>query len=190
VDYARRAALLGEIKAAARDAAGTLDLFQRFASSPTDDRFKLAVTHRLLDFRRAHAELFQHGDYEPLTFAGGRSDHAFGFARRHAGREVLVIVPRLIAALIPDANAAPLGDKVWGDTIVRLPRGRDSFSTASESRVNPDALAEAADGGADSGASYVNALTGERTATRDGAMRLADVFAHAPVAMLHSPGHE
>ena len=190
VDYERRAALLEEIRAASRDGDGALDLFQHFASTPADDRFKLAVTHRLLEFRRTHGEIFQQGDYQPLTFEGGRKDHAFGFVRRHAGREILVIVPRLIAGLIPDADAAPLGEKIWGDTVARVPKGRDSFSIQSQSKTSPDPLAEAADSGGESGSSYVNALTGERTPVRDATLRLADVFAHAPVAMLFSPGHD
>ena len=190
VDYRRRATLLGELKAAAAEDGGTLRLFQRFAASPTDDRFKLAVTHRLLDFRRANAEIFRHGDYEPLAFEGSRRDHAFGFVRRHANREIVVVVPRLIGGLVPEANIPPIGEKVWGDTVARL--ARRLGTAAAPSNTGPDRLAEAADSGSasDDGASYWNALTGERAVVHDGGLRLADAFAHAPVAMLYSGGHE
>jgi (1->4)-alpha-D-glucan 1-alpha-D-glucosylmutase len=187
VDYRRRAALLEELKASATDGDGARRLFERFASKPGDDAFKLAVTHRLLEFRRAQADIFQQGDYEPLAFDGPRREHAFGFARRHAGREVLVIVPRLIAGLIPEANVPPLGDKVWGDTVVRLPAGRDSFAMASQAKATPEAMAEAADaGGSVENGSYRHALTGELTAKADHSLRLADIFAHAPVAFMES----
>ena len=193
VDYRQRAALLGELTAATKGEGAPRQMFERFAASPTDDGYKLAVTHKLLEFRRAQAELFQQADYEPLAFEGSRREHAFGFVRRHAGREVIVIVPRLVAGLIPDANVAPLGEKVWGDTVARLTRGRDSFSTASQSKMSPDPLAEAADTGRNSengSWSYGNVLTGERTAAQDNTLRLADVFAHTPVAMLYSAAHE
>jgi (1->4)-alpha-D-glucan 1-alpha-D-glucosylmutase len=192
VDYNRRAALLEELKAAAGGDVGARHMFERFASSPTDDAYKLAVTHKLLQFRRAQAEIFQEGDYEPLAFDGARREHAFGFARRHAGREVIVIVPRLVAGLIPDANVPPIGEKVWGDTVVRLARGRDSFAAMSQSKTSPDALAEAADTGShaeNAASSYGNVLTGERTTVQDNSLRLTDVFAHAPVAMLYSADH-
>jgi (1->4)-alpha-D-glucan 1-alpha-D-glucosylmutase len=180
VDYARRAALLEELTPAVRREGGLRPLFERLAASPTQDRLKLAVTHGLLDFRRAHADIFQHGDYEPLAFEGVRREHAFGFARRHGGHRVLVIVPRLIAGLIPDANVPPLGEKVWGDTIVRLPERAASIREVAE--------AADSDGGGspDSRASFRNALTGERTTADAHALRLADIFAVAPVAMLHS----
>ena len=192
VDYRHRATLLDELKSGARGEGGARQMFERFAASPTDDRYKLAVTHKLLEFRRTNAQMFQEADYEPLVFEGPRRDHAFGFVRRHAGRELIVIVPRLVAGLIPDANVAPLGEKVWGDTVARLKRGRESFSTASQSKMTPDPLAEAADNGrhAENGwLSYGNVLTGERAVAHDTALRLADVFAHAPVAILYSAAH-
>jgi (1->4)-alpha-D-glucan 1-alpha-D-glucosylmutase len=179
VDYRKRAALLEEVRAASRTNGGTRTLFERFASAPTQDGFKLAVTHGLLEFRRTHPDVFQHGDYEPLAFDGQRRDHAFGFARRYAGREVLVIVPRLIAGLIPDAQVPPLGEKVWGDTIARIP---DRVASVAE-------VAEAADsnsGGDGSAPGYRHVLTGSRAPIRDGAIRLADVFAHAPVGVFHN----
>ena len=38
------------------------------------------------------------------------------------------MVPRLMASLLPDADVAPLGERVWGDTSLVLPTGAaDSF---------------------------------------------------------------
>ena len=75
----------------------------------------------LLRFRRGHQDLFRDGGYEALTTQGGRRDHLFAFSRAHASKRVLVIVPRLIATLLPDADVPPLGERVWGDTRLVLP---------------------------------------------------------------------
>jgi (1->4)-alpha-D-glucan 1-alpha-D-glucosylmutase len=127
-------------------------------ADPSDDRLKLFVTSRLLGFRRDHADTFAFGSYEPLTIEGTRRDHAFGFVRVHGTTSALAIVPRLIAGLVPDTDVAPLGDRVWGDTRILL----------------PDARARC----------YRHALTGKCVPVVDGALRLADVFAEAPVALL------
>ena len=166
-----------ELKTASAGEGGAPRLFERFASSPAQDSFKLAVTHRLLEFRRTHADIFQHGDYEALAFEGSRREHAFGFARRHAGREVLVIVPRLIAGLVPNADA-PLGEKVWGDTIVRLPERVASSSEVAEA-ADSDTFIDAG-----SPPSYRHALTAERTNIQENGLRLADVFGVTPVAFM------
>jgi len=54
-------------------------------SSPrrAEDRLELFATMTLLRFRREHAELFQHGTYEPLMTGGSRRGHVFAFARVH-----------------------------------------------------------------------------------------------------------
>ena len=34
----------------------------------------------------------------------------------------MVVVPRLIATLLPDTDLQPLGERVWGDTRIELPQ--------------------------------------------------------------------
>ena len=34
---------------------------------------------------------------------------------------MIVVVPRLVATLLPDADVPPLGERVWGDTRIVLP---------------------------------------------------------------------
>jgi (1->4)-alpha-D-glucan 1-alpha-D-glucosylmutase len=147
VDYGRRAALLEAAQAMTIDDA---------MADPTDDRLKLVVSTRLLRFRRERSAVFAFGSYEPLRVEGGRRDHAFAFARLHEGRAALVVVPRLVAGLVPDEDVPPLGERVWGDTAVHVPDAR----------------------------CYRQALTGECTPVAGGMVRLADVFARAPVAFL------
>ena len=151
VDYARRTRLLDEVHAAAVD---------RLMATPSDDRLKLFLTMRLLRFRSERAAAFAFGSYEPLAFDGARRDHAFGFSRRHEGRQILVVVPRLIAGLLTDAGVPPIGERIWGDTRMLLPEGQPRC--------------------------YRHALTGACTPVVDSALRLSDVFATAPVAFLES----
>ncbi|MBI4265989.1 MAG: malto-oligosyltrehalose synthase [Acidobacteria bacterium] len=121
VDYARRRALLAELDASSGDdrASGAAQLL----SAPWDDRLKLFATAVLLRFRRARQDLFRSGGYEALGAEGTRREHLFAFARAHEGRQVLVVVPRFVATLLPDADVPPLGERVWGDTRLVLPGG-------------------------------------------------------------------
>jgi (1->4)-alpha-D-glucan 1-alpha-D-glucosylmutase len=161
VDYARRRTLLQELETAlAREGAGALAV--RLLAVPGDDRLKLYATSTLLRFRRTHLAIFQHGGYDPLTVDGARRDHAFAFARTHGPQQVLVVVPRLIATLLPDADVPPLGERVWGNTRIDLPPG------------SPPA--------------YRHVLTGECVRARSdgdrGTVALAEVFARFPIAFL------
>ena len=118
VDYDRRRSLLGEL-----DTASGIDrkgLARQFMERPSDDRVKLYTTTTMLRFRRDQRALFEAGSYEPLSFEGARQDHLFGFERRHEDRTALVIVPRLVATLIPEADRPPLGEAAWGDTRILL----------------------------------------------------------------------
>jgi (1->4)-alpha-D-glucan 1-alpha-D-glucosylmutase len=64
-----------------------------------DGHIKLALTQRLLAFRRALADVFAHGDYRPLTVRGEHRDHVIAFARCHGQEAVIVVVGRHFAAL-------------------------------------------------------------------------------------------
>ena len=119
VDYARRAQLLEGLQApAARDA-----LARELLETRTDGRIKLYVTARGLACRAAHAELFASGDYLPLEVDGLHQQSAFGFVRRHRDHQVIAVLPRLVASLVPDASRPPVGPDLWDDTVLRLPDG-------------------------------------------------------------------
>ena len=45
----------------------------------------------------------------------------FAFARTAGGRQLVVAVPRLIATIAPQADMAPIGERVWGDTHIVVP---------------------------------------------------------------------
>ncbi len=164
VDYGRRKALLEEIDEASR--ADRLALASQLTGAIRDDRLKLYTTTTMLRFRRDHRQLFESGSYEPLAFEGARRDHLFGFARRHGGEQALIIVPRLVATLMPAFDAPPLGERTWDETRIAL------------------------DGvGHDTRPHYRNVFTGRCVATHQeegrSFMRAAEVFEHFPVALLY-----
>ena len=87
----------------------------------TDGRAKLFTLARALSFRRAHANLFLYGDYEPLS--GDVDDpHVIAFSRRWRDEDVIVIVPRFLAAMMDGVPKSPLGVERWRMTSIRLKR--------------------------------------------------------------------
>lgn len=72
---------------------------------------KLALTRRLLGFRREHPDLFLRGAYRPVALEGVLAGHAVAFLRTDGGQRMLVLAPRLTANL----PWPPVG-AVWDDT--------------------------------------------------------------------------
>src|SRR5436190_8613513 len=85
-----------------------------------DGRMKLYITWKALQFRRSHADLFREGEYLPLHVAGAKENHIIAFVRRYRDQWCVVAVPRLMARLAR-RRTAPLGEKIWRDTMVELP---------------------------------------------------------------------
>jgi (1->4)-alpha-D-glucan 1-alpha-D-glucosylmutase len=122
VDYERRTRMLAELEAHG----DTDSAFARaLLCDMSDGRAKLFVTWRALQFRKAHATLFKEGEYLPLQVNGAHAGHLCAYARRLAGEFVLVILPRLYARLLGEREDLPLGEAVWGDTAIELPRRLD-----------------------------------------------------------------
>ena len=96
-----------------------------------DGRIKLFLTQRVLQFRREHPELFEKGNYLPLTVTGSFAECAVSFARQLDANWIVVVAPRLTTRF----GFPPLG-QVWQDTAVELPgelgssRARNIFSSA------------------------------------------------------------
>ncbi len=157
VDFATRRRLLDGLLA---DVAATHDLpafVRELVKLKDDGRVKLYVMRQALTFRRAHAALFRMGDYRPLDVAGPLAEYACAFARVAGDDAVLAVVPRLLARR--GLEAPPLGPEYWGgDTRVVVP--------------------------GDLGVRFTNVLTGEAVDADAGGVRLADVFASSPVALL------
>jgi maltooligosyltrehalose synthase len=88
----------------------------------TDGRIKMFVMTRALAARAQCRDVYERGDYLPLTTTGVSRDCLFAFARVVAGSTfAITCVPRLIGSLMPDASGPPLGRGTWKDTRVELP---------------------------------------------------------------------
>jgi len=108
VDYIRRREML--------KSTGTATPEELMQSWP-DGRIKLFLTQRVLRFRRDHAELFQRGEYLPLTSSGTFADCCVSFARQLADKWIVVIASRLSSRV----GFPPIAEN-WKDTMVEFPR--------------------------------------------------------------------
>ncbi|HEX5692708.1 MAG TPA: malto-oligosyltrehalose synthase [Roseiflexaceae bacterium] len=159
VDYDLRAWLLHELIDWPGERA---DLARMLTDSRHDGRIKLYLTHRALEFRREHAELFHSGSYAPLAAGADANEHVVAFSRTLGKEEALVVTPRLLAKRLRAAEALPLGRAAWGEALLLLPASK-------------------------AGLRYRNIFTDEIVAAveHDGAvgLPLAEVFAQFPVAL-------
>ena len=159
VDYARRRALLDELKVRFDCGAAEVTLRAReLLDDMADGRVKLYLTWRGLTARRALAPLFERGDYVPLRTVGEHAERLCAFARVHEERAVVTVVPRLTARLAA-GDGLPLGEVVWGDTRVELPH-----------RLLHR---------------YANLLTGEVADGTGGSLAAGAILSSFPVAMLN-----
>ena len=145
VDFSARIQMFEELQKRARP--------RELLKNWTDGRIKMYVAWKTLTLRRSHADLFSEGEYIPLRAAGARQDHIIAFARRLGDQWCFVAVPRVVAKLTR-AGSAPLGAKVWQDTMIELP---------------PEAPSH-----------WTNALTGEEVTSP---VLAANLFSTLPVAV-------
>jgi len=112
VDFSSLVSKLSDVKGCAE--------IQSLLDDWSDGRLKLFVTSKLLQLRRAHADLFLQGEYIPLRVTGAKADHVIAFARKLDQEWCIVAVPRFCASLTR-AGTAPVGKRVWKDTRIELP---------------------------------------------------------------------
>lgn len=101
VDFAERAKVLATL--AQPD-------WSSLGQSWEDGHIKLAWTRELLKRRTELAEIFTHGDYEPLKVIGPHAEHVLAFARRHHRDAAIVAVGRSMGALTQGGRAWPAAD--------------------------------------------------------------------------------
>jgi (1->4)-alpha-D-glucan 1-alpha-D-glucosylmutase len=109
VDFASRAAVLASVE--------TPD-WQSLAQHWPDGHVKLAWTRHLLELRSELADVFAHGDYQPLEVTGSHRDHVIAFARRRGRDAVIVAVAKSFAALSQGGRAWPRGEAL--DAALRI----------------------------------------------------------------------
>ena len=123
VDYPQRRKMLAELESVDMDSCVDRGLIGSLTGNMRDGRCKLFLTWKVLQFRRDHAPLFRDGEYLPLRVSGEYAANVCAFARRHEGKIAVTVAPRLYLRLLgPEREDAPLGDSVWGDTVIELPK--------------------------------------------------------------------
>ena len=120
VDYAERAALL---KAADADLPMATD-----AAAWRSGAIKQQLIRRTLALRARHSDLFSLGDCTPLAVIGPRAAHVIAYVRRHEGRSVVVVAPRLCARALAayTTDQAVQACRYWENTRVVLPPDIDA----------------------------------------------------------------
>jgi (1->4)-alpha-D-glucan 1-alpha-D-glucosylmutase len=98
VDFAERAGRLAAL--------GETD-WQGLAQNWTNGHLKLAWTRHLLRLRTGLAEVFTHGDYQPLEVSGAHRDHVVAFARRRGREAAITVVARSFAPFTESGRTWP-----------------------------------------------------------------------------------
>ena len=106
VDFAERAAVLDGIEQPD---------WQALARDWPNGHIKLAWTRHLLRLRNELADVFAHGDYEPLDVSGPHRDHVIAFARRRGRHVVIVAAARWLAPLSEQGRIWPRGEAFEGE---------------------------------------------------------------------------
>jgi (1->4)-alpha-D-glucan 1-alpha-D-glucosylmutase len=120
VDYTRRAEVLKSITDAS---------FPSLIETLGDGRAKLFLTHRCLQCRQRHADLFTRGSYIPLKITGRFARNVFAFARSHGDRTAVAVACRSLTHLC----GSPVGT-AWADTAVQLPEAGSEFESVLDGR--------------------------------------------------------
>src|SRR5437870_1968248 len=121
VDWALRERLLEGVARQATIVHDRGGLARDLVKSWEDGRVKLYVIREALAARRAHAGLFQQGDYAPLDAVGGLAEHVCAFARVTRDDAGVVVVPRLVARR--GVAMPPVGRDYWSDTRLTMAAG-------------------------------------------------------------------
>jgi (1->4)-alpha-D-glucan 1-alpha-D-glucosylmutase len=105
VDYPQRVQLLDSLSGATME-----DLLEHWQ----DGAVKLFVTSKILALRAADPELFEKGEYIPLTATGPKADLICAFARRNGDSVVIVIAKRFPFRMEADPG--------WANTSIAIPQ--------------------------------------------------------------------
>jgi (1->4)-alpha-D-glucan 1-alpha-D-glucosylmutase len=125
-----------------------------------DGRIKMLVTACGLRLRRTASDLLLKGEYIPLV-GDGLANHVVAFARCHESDTLVAVVPRLTMTMNSNNGFLPLGQGMWRETRIRLPRERTSRR-------------------------FRNVFTGESVHPVNDHLHLADILRTVPVALLRS----
>jgi (1->4)-alpha-D-glucan 1-alpha-D-glucosylmutase len=108
------------------------------AANPQREEMKMYVTCEALRFRRAHAELFSHGEYLPVWASGDRAMHVGALARHWQGHWIMAVFPRWLARMECQPPSVAAG--AWGRTELVLPAGAPAAWTNLFTGGSPDSM--------------------------------------------------
>jgi (1->4)-alpha-D-glucan 1-alpha-D-glucosylmutase len=154
VDFALRKKALKRIRD--REEIDPQGLCSELLQDPADGLVKMFLIHRALRQLGLAPDLFNQGEYRPLTIKGKHRDRVIAFERCLQDRRAVVVIPRFLAGLIEEGQQ-PLGEELWQDTRLELD--------------------------AEKGGEWQNALTGA-TLTGERKWPLGQILTHFPVALL------
>lgn len=164
VEYEKRIKMLNEL--ARREKEEPLsELARRLTINKNDGMVKMFLIYKALNFRRENRDVFERGEYIPIEAIGERLGNICAFARRHNGKDVVVIAPMFYTKLSAADDSPPFGREIWKESFISVP-----FASAE--------------------AKYINIFTGKTAEIieRQGssALSLADVISDFPVALLEN----
>jgi (1->4)-alpha-D-glucan 1-alpha-D-glucosylmutase len=174
IDFELRRRYLRDIAERSQDVRRLNELRQEMLRNWSDGRLKLWVTHRALQARQEHRELFQLGHYIPLrisrpnpstptrataTLTGDLERGVIAFARSSGQELAITVTPRFAYTMMAGEERMPLGE-AWGESELELPPG---FANTR----------------------FRNLLTGETVeAGAQGTLLCREVFSSFPVGLL------
>lgn len=120
-------------------------------------KIKLWLLHKLLQHRQSAPELFNLGDYIPLSVKGRYAKHVFAFARRYGHEWYITAVPLDLAGLTKKLKANQI-QADWKDTRIVLP--------------------------AEAPANWKSVLNTGKGKAVDGFIAVAEIFSDFPLAFL------
>lgn len=159
VDYELRSQRLQSIKSKWEEDPTTL--VKQLMENWEDGSIKLFLAFRGLTARKKFSDVFEKGDYTPLTVTGLHADRVIAFARHLDGQTVIAIAPRFFTGLA-DLDTLPVGSTIWKDTAIALPKSTQ--------------------------ANWKNLLT-DTSVKIDNQLLIADACAQLPVALLASENY-
>ncbi|MGV8074150.1 MAG: malto-oligosyltrehalose synthase [Syntrophobacteraceae bacterium] len=140
-----------------KQAGDLLSLSKELLATWEDGRIKLFIIHRALMIAKKNPTLFQMGEYIALVSRGACHNHVVALARRHEHSWAIAVVPRLLTRLV-SPSAYPLGEEIWRNTHLLLPKGAPL--------------------------SWTNVLTGERIDVGTKKLPVGELLMNFPVALL------
>ncbi|MGA1824516.1 MAG: malto-oligosyltrehalose synthase [bacterium] len=160
VDFQKREHFLHDIQEKALS--NRNELITELLETREDGRIKLFLIYRALNARHTHVEVFQRGAYIPVNVTGEFKECVIAFARHDKEQWALTVAPRFLTKVVREGEY-PLGERVWKDTALIMPKGAPS--------------------------SFLNAITDNHLHC-EGQCMVGKILEHFPVGLLMSTPHE